>query len=208
MKLYTGLDLENFLRNARDIGLKERFVKSNLDKYIDSGNDGKVCCLFGLRRTGKTVMMLQKMRQIGNYDTTLWITCEPQDSMGKVYRAMESYPECKYVFLDEITRTSNFVNASSTLADCFAMSGRKIVMAGTDSLSFVLAKNDLLYDRMYMIHTTFISYAEYNYLFGKDIMHYIEYNHCSLREIPFRRAFVHIIHFFIVFYNFFLCENL
>lgn len=105
MKIFTGENLKEIMKNSGDIGLKERFLKKSLDDYIESDNDGKVCCLFGLCRTGKTIMMLQKIRQINNYDSILWISCEPQDTMGKVYNAIEENPNCQYIFLDGITRT-------------------------------------------------------------------------------------------------------
>lgn len=52
----------------------------------------------------------------------------------------------------------------------------KIVLSGTDSLGFWLAKNQELYDRAYSIHTTFIPFREYSRLLKKDdIDEYIRY---------------------------------
>ena len=52
----------------------------------------------------------------------------------------------------------------------------KIVLSGTDSLGFVMANRDELYDRCIMIHTSFISYREYEKLLNiHSIDSYIEY---------------------------------
>lgn len=64
----------------------------------------------------------------------------------------------KYIFIDEITLLSDFINTAAVLSDIFSMMGMKIVISGTDSLSFAMANRDELYDRNIMIHTSFISF--------------------------------------------------
>lgn len=48
-------------------------------------------------------------------------------------------------------------------------------MSGTDSLGFNIAASDELYDRITMLHTTYIPFYEYNYLLDKDIFTYMRY---------------------------------
>lgn len=183
MIVYSGRDLELFLSEANDKHYKKRFIYRDLMDYLDgtNGQNGKVCCLYGLRRTGKTVMMHQAMRKIGDYNDILLIHCENDedaksyDTMGMVRKQIKEHPGCRYIFIDEITKTRNFVGTASFLANDYAVSGKKIVVAGTDSFGFFLAKNDELLDRMYQIHTTYISYKEYHFCLGKDIMDYIKY---------------------------------
>ena len=80
------------------------------------------------------------------------------------------------VFIDEITLMSDFIDSSSLLSDVYAAMGMKIILSGTDSLGFWLAKNQELYDRAYSIHTTFIPFREYSRLLKKDdIDEYIRY---------------------------------
>lgn len=56
------------------------------------------------------------------------------------------------------------------------MMGMKIVLSGTDSLGFIMANRDELYDRNIMIHTSFISFREYVKLLKiKTVDTYIEY---------------------------------
>ena len=175
MILHTSDDLARFMENARDKGLKERFIAKQLHEYIESDNDAKVMSLYGLRRTGKTVMMLQQIRQLNSYENTLLIECEKGDTLYNIRQAISEHPACKYIFIDEITRASEFIGACSFLADEYAVSGKKVVLSGTDSLGFLFAQSEELYDRTHLLHTTYIPYAEYKYLLGRDLMSYIEY---------------------------------
>ena len=61
-------------------------------------------------------------------------------------------------------------------SDYFAAKGAKIVIAGTDSLGIMLAQSDILYDRIQMIHTSYIPFAEFSKLIENDsVDEYIEY---------------------------------
>ena len=88
MKIYSGDSLKNYLEKAVDIGYKKRFLYSQLYDYINKKMspelNSKVCCLYGMRRTGKTVMMHQAMREINNYEKTLLLHCE-SDEDSKQY---------------------------------------------------------------------------------------------------------------------------
>lgn len=54
--------------------------------------------------------------------------------------------------------------------------GVRVVLSGTDSLGFWFAMHEELYDRTYMIHTTWISYSEHSRLLRiNDIDEYIRY---------------------------------
>ena len=73
------------------------------------------------------------------------------------------------------TKAHNFINAASVLSDKYAAEGKKIVLSGTDSLGFCLAKKDELYDRVRFVHTTYIPFREQHELLGTGIMDYIRY---------------------------------
>ena len=78
--------------------------------------------------------------------------------------------------IDEITLIEDFIDSAAILSDIYAAMGMKLILSGTDSLGFWLAKNQELYDRAYSIHTTFIPFAEYSRLLKKDdIDEYIRY---------------------------------
>ena len=53
--------------------------------------------------------------------------------------------------------------------------GLKVIISGTDLLLLELMSYYKLYDRCIKIHTTYIGYKEYNYIFNNnvDIMDYI-----------------------------------
>lgn len=177
MKILTGDKLRRYL-SAVDKGYKERTIKKDLDRYLSS-DSGKVMCLYGLRRTGKTVMMQQSMRTLACPDDILLISCDGdaygEEDMYALGQILDRYEDKKYIFIDEITKLDGFINSSSTLADFYSACGKKVVIAGTDSLGFALARRDELFDRAELIHTTYIPYKEYRRLIGKDTDSYIKY---------------------------------
>lgn len=82
----------------------------------------------------------------------------------------------RYVFIDEITLLSDFIDTAAVLSDVFSMMGMKIVVSGTDSLGFAMANRDELYDRSVTIHTSFIPFREYARLLNiRSVDSYIEY---------------------------------
>lgn len=58
MITYQGKALEAFTVKSLDNIFRGRFLLRDLHNYMTSRNDRKVCCLYGLRRTGKTIMAL------------------------------------------------------------------------------------------------------------------------------------------------------
>lgn len=82
----------------------------------------------------------------------------------------------KYVFIDEVTLMEDFIEGAALFSDIYASSGMKIVLSGTDSLGFAFSKEEQLYDRCIMMHTTFIPYREFEEVLGiKGIDEYIRY---------------------------------
>lgn len=78
------------------------------------------------------------------------------------------------ILIDEITRVKDLVSHSAFLADTLCMSGRKVVISGTDSL--VLAKMEYagLYHRVNAINVTHISYAEARRTAEQSLKEYID----------------------------------
>lgn len=82
----------------------------------------------------------------------------------------------KYVFVDEVTLMEEFIDGASLFSDVYAAMGMKIVLSGTDSLGFWMSINQELFDRAYLLHTTFVPFREYSRLLGiDDIDEYIDY---------------------------------
>lgn len=155
---------------------KKRDCYSQLEEYINNDNTN-VCILYGLRRTGKSTMMFQAMKDIGPYNCG-YILCEDGDSYGKLCQKLNEYISQgkKAVFVDEITKLSDFITSSASLADYYSGSGTKIIITGTDSLGLNLVTCGELHNRVEPIHTTFISYGEFSRLIEKtDIDDFIHY---------------------------------
>lgn len=80
------------------------------------------------------------------------------------------------MFLDEVTLMEDFIEGAALFSDIYASSGMKIVLSGTDSLGFAFSKEEQLYDRCIMLHTTFIPYREFENVLGiYGIDEYIRY---------------------------------
>ncbi|MBQ8952421.1 MAG: ATP-binding protein [Eubacterium sp.] len=181
MQVFTGNDLIVFLEKRHTQKYNRRYIYSEVLDYINDNEDFRVCCLYGLRRTGKTIMMAQAVCDKGEFNNSLYIICNDGDSLGNICNAIDKSSD-RYIFLDEVTKSYDFINTCSVLADRYTFSGKKIVMAGTDSLGFQISKYDELFDRVKLIHTTYIPYKEYNYLIGKDIDYYINYGGLLISE--------------------------
>lgn len=172
-KLYS--DVENF---------KKRDIYDSLYKFVTGDYNGKVCILYGLRRTGKTTLLLQLLGDLP-IDKCAYIKLKITDDMAKLSKDLNKLLELgyKYVFLDEVTLLSDFINTAAILSDIYSMIGMKIIMSGTDSLGFIMADTDELYDRNIMLHTSFISFNEYYRLLNiKSIDQYIEYGGTLRKE--------------------------
>ena len=188
MIIYSGEPLKAYALQALSGINTERDVAEELHKYITSPNDRKVCCLYGLLFTGKTTMMLQQIRKIDDFDKCLFIKCGYDSTIMQLREAIEAHPEAQYIFVDEITKVKDFISASSVLANKYAAEGRKVVLAGDDSLAIFLAKGGELYDRTRLIHTTYMPFKEYNRLTGNGLTEYIKYGGVLPSDNIFRSA--------------------
>lgn len=156
---------------------KKRECYNILQKYIYGEYEGKVCILYGLRRTGKTTLLFQMINELP-LDKTAYIKIQTTDTMANLTKDLNFLNALgyKYIFIDEITLLEDFINTAAILSDVFSIMGMKIVLSGTDSLGFAVANRDELYDRNIMIHTSYISFKEYSYLLDiNSIDKYIEY---------------------------------
>lgn len=174
-RVITGSGLSDLCRRVE--GFQCRDCMRILDLYLEKSSDGRVCLLYGLRRTGKTTMLLQAAAKLPA-DQTVYIKIMPSDDFSALERDMRRLQKAgyKYVFIDEVTLLKDFIDCASLFSDIYAMMGMKVVLSGTDSLGFLLSTGDELYDRAYTIHTTFIPFREYARLLGiRDIDEYIRY---------------------------------
>ena len=166
------------------IALTKRYKKreciSELREYIFGTQQDKVFIIYGLRRTGKTTMIRQILTELPEsaFKKAAFIQVRSKDTLEDVDADLRVLEEkgFRYVFIDEVTLIEDFIEGAAVFADIYASSGMKIVLSGTDSLGFAFSKEEQLYDRCIMLHTTFIPYREFEEVLGiKGIDEYIRY---------------------------------
>lgn len=137
--------------------------------YIKNTNN-KVCTIYGLRRTGKTILMLQSLLELKSTDVA-YITFTRKVNAVDLKSLMDKLVEnnIKYVYIDEITEMNNFLACASMLSDVYVGLGLRVIISGTNSYMLNIASKDVFYDRTIRISTSYISYKEYRKLLGDDI---------------------------------------
>ena len=159
---------------------KKRDVFRDLKDFLYAEASPKVGVLYGLRRTGKTTLIRQLILDMKEEDfkKTAFIQADASSSLAKLNRDLRLLYEqgYRYLFLDEVTLMGDFIDGAALFSDIYAPLGMKIILSGTDSLSFYLAESEQLYDRAIFFHTTFIPYREFEDVLGiKGIDEYISY---------------------------------
>lgn len=173
-----GRDLYAMIEGVRDWEKRDCFEQ--LQKYVNGSGYGRVCLVYGLRRTGKTTMLLQALNEMSEerFGKAAYIKARSSDTMAAMNRDLKKFQELgyKYIFIDEVTLMPDFIDSAALFSDIYAAMGMKIVLSGTDSLGFWFTLRQELYDRAVTIHTTFIPYREHSRLLGiNSIDEYIRY---------------------------------
>ena len=171
----------NLLRHARGAeGLLHRGCFDQLCSYLDGPRQDKVLVLYGLRRTGKTTLIRQAILRMDDHmrACSAFIQVTQSDTLADLNADLKVLRDAgfEYVFIDEATLMEDFIEGAALFSDVFAAGGMKIVLSGTDSLGFLFAQDDQLYDRCILLHTTLIPYCEFRRVLGIDgIDEYIRY---------------------------------
>lgn len=178
LRIMYGKDLKDFASQTKDFHKRDCFTQ--IQEYLYSDTLDKVCLVYGLRRTGKTTMIRQCFYEMkeGDFKRSVYIKATVTDTMAALNKDLKQLRELgiKYVFIDEVTLISDFIDSAAILSDIYSAMGMKIVLSGTDSLGFWLAVHEELYDRAVMVHTTYIPFSEHSRLLGiNDVDEYIRY---------------------------------
>ena len=173
-----GKELLSLVSAVREY--KKRNGYNDLNDYIYNNYNGKVFILYGIRRTGKTTLIHQLIADMKeeDFNKAAFIQITRKDNFADFNKDLKILQSngYKYIFIDEITFMEDFIEGAALLSDIYASSGIKIVLSGTDSLGFWITKNNELYDRSIMLHTTYISYYEFYSVLGiEGIDEYIQY---------------------------------
>ena len=174
----TGYDLKELILPARKLRKRDCFKR--LNKYMTGDFAGKVCLLYGLRRTGKTTLLLQAINELTDdqFAKAVYIKATTDNTMADLNQDLKLLREngYRYIFIDEVTLIEDFIDSAALLSDIYAAMGMKVVLSGTDSLGFWFTLRGELYDRAVTIHTTFIPFREFSRLLHiNDIDEYIRY---------------------------------
>ncbi len=175
----SGEALSKAVKNTHSLQKRDCFGK--LQKYLQDEKDWtRVCAVYGLRRTGKTTMLFQAIDAMPKEERAkaVYTKIRTTDVMDDLLHDLKILQEegYRYIFADEITLMKDFIDSAALLSDLYVPMGMRIVLSGTDSLGFWLAQDNELYDRVRIIHTTFIPFREYSRLLGIDsIDEYIRY---------------------------------
>ncbi len=177
-RVVFGHELSVFAERAKELSRRDCF--SEVQDYLRGNLLDKVCVVYGLRRSGKTTMIRQLINEMTREDLsrTVYIKATVNDTMASLNKDLRLLRTLgvRFVFIDEVTLISDFIDSAALLSDIYSAMGMKIVLSGTDSLGFWLAMHEELYDRAVMVHTTYIPFAEHARLLGiRDIDEYIQY---------------------------------
>lgn len=178
MTVRTGAQLAALVEQTKKY--KKRACISKLRNYIFGEAQDKVFILYGLRRTGKTTMAKQILAELPDeeFAKAAFIQVKAGDTISDINAALDLLETegFRYVFIDEVTMLDDFIEGAALFSDIYAGGGMKIVLTGTDSLGFIFAGSDQLYDRCITLHTTFIPYREFESVLGiHGIDEYIRY---------------------------------
>lgn len=173
-----GESLRAFSASVR--GFKKRECYGKLWDFVYGEPQNRVFILYGLRRTGKTTLIRQILADMSDADLSraVFIQIMAHNTLADVNRDLKYLEKhgYQYIFLDEVTLLGDFIEGAALFSDVFAACGMKIVLSGTDSLGFVFAEDEQLYDRCILLHTTFIPYREFEMILGiRGIDKYIRY---------------------------------
>lgn len=173
-----GQELLDFVAPVSAYEKRECYTR--LRDYVYGNSTDRVFILYGLRRTGKTTLIRQVISEMPEdmQKETAFVQITSRVDLAKINLDMRQLKKqgYRYVFIDEVTLMDDFIEGAALFSDVFASSGMKIVLSGTDSLGFLFSEDRELYDRCFMMHTTFVPYREFEKVLGiKGIDEYIRY---------------------------------
>ena len=178
LSIKTGRELSDWADFVS--GWDFRDVFPDIVKFLRWPAESKVLIVFGIRRTGKTTMLQQAVRALTReeFAKAAYIKVRTGDTLEMMDDRLSRLhgKGVRYVFIDEVTLMDDFIDGASLFSDVYAPMGMKIVLSGTDSLGFRMSIDQELFDRAYMLHTSFVPFREYSRLLKiDDIDEYISY---------------------------------
>lgn len=173
-----GRELAEF--TAPIVQWKKRECYAKLHDFVYGNSTDRVFILYGLRRTGKTTLIRQLISEMSDQmlSKTAFMQINSSINLARINLDLKRLSDLgyRYLFIDEVTLMDDFIECAALFSDVYATRGIKIVLSGTDSLGFIFSEDRELYDRCFMLHTTFIPYREFEAILGlRGIDEYIRY---------------------------------
>jgi len=164
------------MRNYLTGIMHDRTLLSELSDYCEH-HTRYILALSGLRRTGKTVLMMrQALRLLDAGKNAAYLQISEIDTQQSLFRGVDSAIKngAQYIFIDEVTYVDGFARWGDWLYCSTVLKGVHCIISGTDSFGLVLASGNVLFDRIRFVKTTYMSYAEYHYITdGKPLSEYL-----------------------------------
>ena len=178
ISIKRGDELARWARTAAAWERRDKFPL--IMKYLHSSQEARVCVVYGLRRTGKTTMLMQAVNALSpeEFNRAAYVKASVQATMRDIDAVLRGLERdgVRIVLIDEATLMDDFIDMAALFSDVYAAGGMKVVLSGTDSLGFWFALDEELYDRAFLVHTTVIPFAEFGRVLGiRDIDEYIRY---------------------------------
>ena len=206
-ELYNNEKLKELVSNIDSYSFERPLIKQ-VENYLYNDIYNKVCCLYGLRQTGKTTVMLQSIKKLlTKTDKVAYLLASTDSKTSEIIDLIDDLIKFnyKYIFIDEITYLKGFLENANIFSDGFAKRGSKIIITGTDSFILDLAETDLLYNRMIKVNTSYISFDEFNKVYPNiDYLNYLHkggtfdindfYDETHLKEYIDKTIYENLVH--------------
>lgn len=182
-RAFLGDKLTKEISKCSGLGTRDCF--EDLSAWLrDADATPNTLVLFGVRRTGKTVLLYQSMRMLQDagvpasdmaYFTLRRDRVDTAELLAYIQTLIYDIG-VKYIFIDEVTFLADDMSSLSALYDEFGGSGAKFVLSGTNTAGFLPVLDEYLYDRALCLSTSYISFNEFNRLMPQgenDVKSYI-----------------------------------
>lgn len=174
-KIWTGDRLRKYTDDL--VYSKEVSKIDTVKDFLDISRDtrSQVLCITGMKRTGKSVMMVQSIKALIKHGISdkeiILIQYDDEaiyeDEMERLAKLLVN-SDYKYIFIDEITMLSRFTTKVKSITDNVATQNKKVVLSGSDTLVFILARWQTLVGRYVECSMTMTSYKDWVNILSKN----------------------------------------
>lgn len=162
----SGDDLRKLVKSSlRDHKYKRKIIKDILEKIKSK----RLVSIIGDRRRGKTTTLYSLIKEIDDYDNTLFISIKPNTDISEIRKEIYDKYENFYIFLDEITNVNEFKINHQEISDLIGPISKKVFVSGTFSNSTVGYEKEGWFDRVDIFKLNPISPNDDKKFFNRSI---------------------------------------